>query len=220
MVAIITGDIVDSSDLKPEELKLILNTLQEEFDSIEKASKTKTDFKIYRGDSFQGMIPQPEMALRNTLQIKSAINKIQFKSAEKKTGLKADFRVAIGIGNLDLKRKNISESNGQAFQFSGRTLDEMKNDSRKTKLKCPDENINSEFNASLFLLDFIMEKWSSASAEVIYYFLKGKKEREIAAEINISQSAVNQRKKAAGWDAVSVLLKRYEEVALKNFVNG
>jgi predicted transcriptional regulator len=45
----------------------------------------------------------------------------------------------------------------------------------------------------------------------------GLKEQEIAEKLQITQSAVNQRKKAAGWEAVSVLLQRYQQVIAKNF---
>ena len=93
----------------------------------------------------------------------------------------------------------------------------MKASSRKIKLSTPNEEITNEFEASLFLLDIITEKWSIASAEVVYFLLKGMKEIEIAAELGISQSAVNHRKRVAGWEAVEVLLKRFEGVMLSNF---
>jgi len=112
------------------------------------------------------------------------------------------------------------ESNGQAFQFSGRTLDEMKKENRKLQLKTPNENINSEFDTSLLLFDTISDKWSTASAEVIYFLLKNFKETDIAIELGISQSAVNQRKKAAGWDAINSLLSRYESLIKEHFSNG
>ena len=78
-------------------------------------------------------------------------------------------------------------------------------------LKTSNIDINAEFDTSLALFDFIADRWSTASAEVIFYLLQGLKEKEIAQIVGISQSAVNQRKKAAGWDPISVLLKRFEE---------
>jgi len=65
----------------------------------------------------------------------------------------------------------------------------------------------------------ISDKWSTASAEVIYYLLKDFKETEIASELGISQSAVNQRKKAAGWNGIDILLARYKKVIKENFTN-
>ena len=172
--------------------------------------------------SFQGIIKDPEEALIIAMQIKAAINRIHLKKTKKsKTYSKiVDFKVAIGIGTQSLEREAIAESNGQAFQFTGRTMYEMKNENRKTRIKTEIEDINEEFDNSFFLLDTITDKWSTASAEVVYYLLRDLKEREVAAEINISQSAVNQRKKAAGWEAIALLLARYRKVITTQYNDG
>lgn len=223
MKAVITADLIDSSQYDEEVLEKVLDTLSSEFDQIIKHHKKKeVRFNIYRGDSFQGVIQDPANALLISLQIKAVINRIHLKKTKKnKTYSKvADFKIAIGIGTIDLERKAISESNGQAFQFSGRSLDEMKTENRKTRLKSPEQEIDDEFNTSFYLLDTITDKWSTASAEVVYYLLKGFKEREIAQELKITQSAVNQRKKASGWEAISGLLERYQHVITKHFKDG
>lgn len=215
MVAVLTADLIDSSKYKKEVLEKVLNTLKEEFSHVADVyGEEFVRFKIYRGDSLQGVIKKPEEALKIALQLKAAVNRIHFKETKKSRTYSrlADLRIAIGIGTQDFEREAISESNGQAFQFSGRTLDEMKFENRKTKIQTPREDINGEFNTSFFLLDTITDKWSTASAEVVYYLLAGLLEKEVAAEINISQSAVNQRKKASGWEAISTLLDRYSAV--------
>lgn len=222
MVAVITADLIDSSLYDEEILEEVLDSLKLEFEHlVSKFGEREIRLTIFRGDSFQGVIQAPEEALHIAMQIKAAINRIHLKETKKsRTYSKvADFRLAIGIGTQELEREAIEESNGQAFQFSGRTLDEMKNDNRKTGIKTPFPNIDREFNTSFLLLDTITDKWSTASAEVVYYLLRGLKEREVAAEINISQSAVNQRKKAAGWEAVSLLLTRYREAILNQLSN-
>ncbi|MDN3594099.1 SatD family protein [Zunongwangia endophytica] len=209
MIAVITADLIDSSSYPPEFLELVLETLQKEFDNFaENFSEEKSNFKIYRGDSFQGIITNPENALLFSLFLKTALNKLESKDS---SAIKADLRIAIGIGGYDLKRDEISESNGEAFQLSGRTLDDMKSNGRKLMLKTPNIDLNREFYTSLALFDFIADRWSTASAEVIYYLLQGYKEKEIAKIVGISQSAINQRKKIAAWDPISALLKRYEE---------
>ncbi|TVZ28484.1 SatD family protein [Gillisia sp. Hel_I_86] len=222
MIAVLTADLIDSSLYEEKVLQEVLDTLKQEFEGITREyDQDQVRLQIYRGDSFQGIIKSPENALQIALQIKTAINRIHFKETVKNKAYSkiADFKIAIGIGEQELEREAISESNGPAFQFSGRTLDEMKTEHRKTKLKTDFEEINAEFNTSLFLLDTITDKWSTASAEVVYYLLKGLKEREVAEAIHISQSAVNQRKKAAGWDAIAVLLERYRDVITNNLVN-
>lgn len=223
MVAVLTADLIDSSLYDEEVLKKVMDTLTSEFDNIiEKYGKDHVRLNIYRGDSFQGVIKDPAEALIIALQLKAAVNRIHLKKTRKsKTYSKiADFKMAIGIGTQNLEREAIAESNGQAFQFSGRTLDEMKSENRKTRLKTTQEEIDEEFNTSFFLLDTITDKWSTASAEVVYYLIRDLKEREVASEIKISQSAVNQRKKAAGWEAISLLLTRYQKVISTKIKDG
>lgn len=222
MIAVISADLLASSSYPAPLLEKVITQLHREFKAIEKLTDPPSEFKIYRGDSFQGIVHTPAAALSFAIQIKTAINRLHLNENESNRAFKrqADLRQAIGIGTYDFKRESILESNGQAFQFSGRTLDEMKPEGRKLRLKTPVENINEEFDTSLFLFDMISDKWSTASAEVIYYLLKGFKETEIAAELGISQSAVNQRKKAAGWDAIEVLLRRYKNVVKEHLSNG
>ena len=214
MIAVLTADLIDSSNYSETLMSRVMAVLKEEFADIE-TNYHSSDFNIYRGDSFQGVIQNPAEALTVMLQLKTAI--LSISTIKKGKSREADLRIAIGIGSLDFQGKTIEESNGQAFQFSGRSLDEMKYEGRKTRLKTPSETINGEFDASLFLFDEITDRWSTASAEVIYFLLKGFKEKEIADKLGISQSAVNQRKKAAGWEAVNALLARYKNIISKTF---
>jgi len=214
MQAVITGDLIDSTKYSPQELDIILNAINQEFEHFR--SVYDTDFKIFRGDSFQGIVMDATIALDLVITLKTTINRIHIQN-KKISGL-PDFRIAIGIGTINLKRESILESNGEAFQFSGKALDSMKGDSRLL-LKTVNDNLNDEFNVHFSLLDSITSKWSLSSAEVVYYLHKGYKEREIAETLGINQSAVNHRKKVANWDSIALLLKRYK-LAVSNYVNN
>ena len=218
MIAVLTADLIDSSLYAEALLDRVISALRYEFEDIQKKyPRQKQNFQIYRGDSFQGIVSPVADSLQVALQLKTAVNSIgrEESSSSRASSKVCDIRLAIGIGEAGFHGEKVSESNGEAFRFSGLTLDEMKNDIRKTRLKTPNDDLNAEFEASMFLLDMLMEKWSTASAEVVYYLLKGMKETEIARELKISQSAVNQRKKAAGWEAVSVLLQRFHDAVIK-----
>ncbi len=212
MQAVITGDLIDSTKYSPQELDIILNAINQEFEHFR--SVYDTDFKIFRGDSFQGIVMDATIALDLVITLKTTINRIRIQN-KKISGL-PDFRIAIGIGTINLKRESILESNGEAFQFSGKALDSMKGDSRLL-LKTVNDNLNDEFNVHFSLLDSITSKWSLSSAEVVYYLHKGYKEREIAEILGINQSAVNHRKKVANWDSIALLLNRYK-TAVSNYV--
>ncbi len=212
-VAVISSDFINSTQYEKNFSRKVIIALKKEIQNIkEQYSNCNVKFSIYRGDSFQVLIYKPEMALHFALLIKMAINRIYEKKNRPKNILpKADIRFSIGIGKANIKRK-IEESTGEAFVFSGRMLDAMKPKDTKTALVTTNQDVNEEFAVHFKFLDIFSARWSVASAEVIYYLLKGYKEQQIANELGLSQAAVNYRKKVAGWEAVKVLLVRYKQV--------
>ena len=211
--AIITGDLVDSSKLKKKELQKVHKTLHREFENLRQHFATKTlHFEMYRGDSFQGIVLEPKIALKVLLYLKSSVKKLHLEASAKAKKSKVDFRAALGIGEIDGVPKSLKKATGEAFLFSGRTLDGMKNKQQKTSMKTATEAVDHEFEVHFKFFDQLADRWSIAAAEVVYYLLQDMKEVEIAEIIGISQSAVNSRKKVSGWEAISKLLKRYETV--------
>jgi hypothetical protein len=215
---VLTTDIIGSTKLKKKELSQIRAIVDKEFKSIQKKhGKTRAFFEIYRGDSFQGLVLDVEKALKIAFLLKSAVNKINLENERLSRNRMVDFRMALGIGKIDSVPKNLKEAGGEAFLFSGRSLDTMKQKQQRTSLKTEFEDINHEFEVHFKFFDLLTERWSIAAAETVYYLLQDMTETQIAKKIGISQSAVNSRKKASGWEAVSKLLKRYEEVVSKNW---
>ncbi len=218
MAAIISGDLINSSMYAPDDLRSILEILKKEFQQIEKQfSDTAIFFELYRGDSFQGIVEDSSLALAIALQIKSAVNKYSKNEDAKNASPIADIRISIGLGEVTYIENALAESNGAAFQYSGRTLDTMKSQEMKIALTTKDQDINSEFKVHLKFLDALTDRWSIASAEVVYYLLRNYKEQEIARKVSRSQAAINQRKKAAGWEEIKLLLDRYKQVTKKHF---
>lgn len=214
MVAVLTADLINSTSYEKALLQEVIKVLKAEFEAISKQQDAL--FTIFRGDSFQGIIKHPEDALHIALRLKAAVLKVENATKKKSNVPVADVRIAIGIGEADYNEKAITESNGEAFHFSGRTLDAMKAENRKLSLKTGNENIDNEFKVSLKFLDSLTDKWSIASAEVVYYLLKGMKEQQIADLLERSQAAINLRKKAAGWEEVQLLLQRFNQVFSKS----
>jgi hypothetical protein len=218
-IAIVSGDLINSSAYDLKDLKAVVLVLKKEFSVLEKQySDESVYFSIYRGDSFQGVIENTELALAVALQIKAAVRAYVMSNDRPKNAIPiADIRISIGIGKATYKKEALEESNGEAFHFSGRTLDTMKSEGMKMALTTADQEMNAEFKVHLKFLDAITDRWSVASAEVVYYLLKNLKEQEIATKLNRSQAAINQRKKAAGWDEIKLLLERYSQVAQNHF---
>jgi len=219
VVAVLSGDLIDSSHYEKKTLTSVLKVLKNEFKTLkEQFPKETMSFSIYRGDSFQGVIENPVLALQIALQIKAAVSSYTEKEHLPKNAMPvADIRISIGVGEAEYQPDALAESNGEAFNFSGRTLDKMKSEGRKMAITTANENLNDELNVYLKFLDATTDRWSVASAEVVYYLINGYKEQEIADLLKRSQAAINLRKKAASWEEIKLLLKRYKTIAKTHF---
>ncbi len=115
--AVLTGDIIDSSQLEPERLDAsfaLLRRLVVEFEQTYAGSVVGQP-DIFRGDSWQLCLQRPSLALTAAVFIRAG-----FKAE------KLDTRIGIGIGPVERLQKNrISESSGPAFIHSGRILDNL-----------------------------------------------------------------------------------------------
>ena len=213
--AVITGDLVSSSEYSGELIKQVVSELKEEFVLLEK--KYGGTFALWRGDSFQGTVNSAEDGLWVALRIKALINKTHPNPKEK--GIKsqaaiADARISIAIGEVLSKVADPAASNDETFVRSGRKLDSMKQKKRTLVINSETRSVDRELEVELSLLEQITERWSIAAAEVVYYKLSGMEDREIADLLDISLPAVYKRKKIAGWNACELLLKRYRELIM------
>tara|TARA_R110000796_G_scaffold252631_3_gene389417 strand:+ start:74743 stop:75345 length:603 start_codon:yes stop_codon:yes gene_type:complete len=200
MTAILTGDIINSEHYKVSDWIAILKNHLSVF------GNTPKDWEIYRGDEFQIKVPA-EKALEVAIGLKAKIKTIK--------GL--DVRMGIGIGNETFRGVSVSESNGTAYQFSGRVFENLKDQKLNLAIATDDKEINQTLNLIIKLaLDF-MDDWSPVSAEFIALSLENQnmQQQEIADKLGINQSAVSQRQKRARLDLVQQVLAYYKTTIKK-----
>lgn len=214
--AVLTGDLIGSSKFKIKEREEVLSILKDSFMKVAiKARGSKLiarPFRIYRGDSFQGVLSMPDEALTSALIIRADLLS---KSKEKKSRL--DARIAIGLGTIDyLPKDQVGEGDGEAFRNSGMELDRMKKGEQNLIVKTPWHEINEELRTECALLDALIQRWTREQAEAILYQIKGSTQEEIAKILNISQPAVFQRLKTGGYWAIQTVLKRFKTIVQYN----
>ena len=215
MNAVITADIVDYTKLTSEGEDMVLKAIHKMYDDHNYArTNLSSNLSIKRGDSIQIELKKPSEALKSALLLKTTISKISL-GAKRKTKPDIDIRIAIGIGTIHSERDSVNESTGDAYTFSGRTLDSMKKQKRTIAIKTTNEKLNAELDTELALLEEIMLKWTVNSAEVLYWKLLGLNEYGVSKQLKISQPAINHRKKHAGWNGIETLLERFEELMRK-----
>lgn len=197
MIAIITGDIINSENHPSSEW---IDLLKDYFNQF---GPSPMQWEIYRGDEFQFKVTKKNV-LFTAIRIKAMLKSIK--------GL--DVRMGIGIGLETYLGKGVTESNGPAYQRSGRNFESLKESKVNLSITTGDAMQDRTLNLILQLaLDF-MDDWSVVSAEIVTMVLDNPNhsQKEIAKKLGIKQSAVSQRLKRARLDLVLDVLAYYEEV--------
>ncbi len=195
MLAVITGDIVRSSDVPASKWMEVLRKCLTQIDN------SKNSWQIYRGDEFQ-IKTSPNKALWTAIYIKSHIKTI--------SGL--DVRMGIGIGTENFSNDIVTQSNGPAYQRSGRIFETLKSSKCNMVIQSDDERIDRILNLMIKLALSFMDNWSSVSAETVAMYLNNSKttQSDLADKIGIKQSAISQRINRAKLDLVLELIIVYE----------
>ena len=131
VTSIITGDIIKSRT--QENPDIWINALK---GALSNLCPDKVYWEIYRGDSFQIEIKDIYESFISAVYIKACIKSIK--------GL--DVRLAIGIGSKTYQGKDVTESNGEAFVFSGETLESLKKEKQNLRIKTGNFEIDKELN--------------------------------------------------------------------------
>ncbi|WP_347925339.1 transcriptional regulator [Pontimicrobium sp. SW4] len=196
MTSVITGDIIRST--KHVNPNIWLNSLKGALSMLESKSNK---WEIYRGDSFQIEITNPNNSFIDAIYIKACIKMIK----------NLDVRLAIGIGDKTYQGKKVSESNGEAFVFSGETLENLKKDKQNLRIKTINNKIDEELNLYFKLALTFMDSWTVNSAEIVKLSIENPDalQHELAAIIGTKQDAISKRQKRAGLEHILELDKMY-----------
>uniref|UniRef100_UPI004054B7C2 transcriptional regulator n=1 Tax=Yeosuana sp. TaxID=2529388 RepID=UPI004054B7C2 len=122
-----------------------------------------------------------------------------------------DVRLAIGIGDKTYEGNDVTESNGEAFVFSGETLESLKKEKQNLRIKTRDNNINDDLNLYFKLALITMDDWSVNSAEIVKLSIEHPNalQSELGKLIGINQNAISNRQKRAHLEEILELDQMY-----------
>lgn len=196
MIGVITGDIINSRRVSnPKQwLKTLKKTLQ-------RFGKEPAQWEIYRGDSFQLEIGKPQEALKAAIFVKASL----------KTLKDIDVRMAIGIGRKEYAASKISQSNGEAFIYSGERYEKQKKEKQNLAIHTPFEELNYELNICLKLALIAMDNWSPGAAEFVKTCMENESlsQKELGEILGISQSSISERYSRAYYSEIIELNELY-----------
>lgn len=162
MIAVLTGDIVNSTKMSDEtysdvikHLKIFLNEANEKYGAIG---------EIYRGDEFQIQYPSPIHALKSTLLIKLALHLSKF--SEKP--IQCTLSLAYGSHNIYDEKPNTSS--GPVFIKSGRGLE--KTQRGELSLQFEHETDEDEVKLLTQFLNHLLNRLTKTQAELLYQYIE------------------------------------------------
>ena len=193
MIAVITGDIMNSREVVPsiwlESLKGVLLLYGDE----------PSAWEIYRGDSFQLKL-SPDKALRCALHIKSAIKQHDL----------LDVRMAIGFGEESHHAEKITESNGTAYLNSGNCFESLKKET--LAVASMNKVLDERLNLMLSLLLLTANQWSKTVSKVLCAAFEHPNlpQVELAALLDKSQSSISEALKRGAYDEILKLNELFQ----------
>ena len=112
IISVLNGDIVNSSKI-PDAGVSLMKALNK-FLNQQKKNYPDIKFEFFRGDAFQIVLFQPELAIKLAALIRTFVI-----SSSPKPTQRYDVRISIELGTADKLDSKVTLSNSQAFIFSG-----------------------------------------------------------------------------------------------------
>lgn len=198
LTSVLTGDIVRSRTAK--NAASWMKNLKQVLADYGPSPKI---WQVYRGDSFQLELTDPETSLLAAIRIKAAIRSFK--------GL--DVRLSIGIGTKDYNAGIVTESNGEAFVYSGEGFEALKKLRRRMIITTPWQDLNREINVMITLASIAMDNWTANSAEFMLLSIDNSEmsQRELGKKTGRTQSSVSEAQARAYYPELMQFELYYRE---------
>ena len=202
---VITGDIIESSAIQIKYRDFLLKSIREIADELSVIEPLRIE--MFRGDSFQAVIDSPENAMKIAVLLRAGLKGHTPKECKKPW----DARLSIGVGTISYHADNTVLSDGEAFQYSGRTLDEM--GKRRLVVKTRWADVNEELQVSGAFADEVVSSWSVPQSQAAYQaLLYNISQKEIANKFQKSAQNISKLLGAAKVNLVQMYIDRYHKL--------
>jgi hypothetical protein len=205
--AVITGDVIASSDLEPSQRKQLPATIESIAAILTEwlGADEVAPVAIFGGDSWQLLLATQANALRAALFMRASLLA---------SPLEVDTRLAIAVGSVDfVPDKGIEHGDGEAFRMSGRLLSELSNRSVSMGFECPDKDLSRHWDLAVCLIDALVRtNWTANRARAVSGALRGLTGVQIGElwPTPISKQTAGRHLAEVAWEAIERALGESE----------
>ncbi|WP_432449731.1 MarR family transcriptional regulator [Aliiroseovarius marinus] len=208
-IAVLTGDIIGSTQLSPEDL-------ERAFEALSISAEVQADwhgeslhFTRQRGDGWQVRLARPELALRTTLA---------FRAALRSEGKQFSTFMAVAEGDATpiTPGADLNTAAETVFVESGRLLDWLKDQEKPIQIA---HDQGGATGAALILADHISQGWTPAQAAAIRPLLIPDRKlyyTDVADFLGKSRQAVTKALDGAGFHSIWMALIAFEHEEAQN----
>ena len=162
MIAVLTGDLVNSTKMSEEVYSGVINNLKALL--VEANKKYQATGEVYRGDEFQIQYPNPIDAFKSTLLIKLALHLSTYSSKP------IQCTLSLAYGSYAFYDKKPNTSSGPVFIASGRGLEKTQRGELSLHF---DERSNDEETQLLNnFLNHLLNRLTKTQAELLFQYIE------------------------------------------------
>ncbi len=206
MIAVLTGDLVNSTKMSNETYSDVIKSLKTFLNEANK--KYNATGEIYRGDEFQIQYPDPVYALKSTLLIKLALHLSKFSPKP----IQCTLSLAYGSHHVYDEKPNTSS--GPVFIESGRGLE--KTQRGELSLRFEHEIDDCEIKLLTQFLNHLLNRLTKTQAELLYQYIESDfaEHKKIADITGTTRQNISNRLGNIG----AFLIRDYMEVINKKVI--
>lgn len=205
MIAVLTGDIVNSTKLSESEYQLVTQSINGCCEVLKQKFNAK--WELYRGDGFQVSVATPEKSMLCAILLKTGLRKIF------SDGTPIDMTLSIGLGNQTVHSEKLGTSFGSAFVLSGQGLDHTPKGDLTIHIGEEFGVLSDTLSITTRFISHFLSQLSQKQAEVLYYYvlMSYPEQQVIAAQLSTSRQNISKHLSRAGAELIKDYLLYFEE---------
>lgn len=193
---VLTGDIERSKDLKGPERRKVQERLQRLLDRLKNHDRDGIESPptITLGDEFQAVYTHSNVLFNHTWHILADLYPVTVR-----------FSLGIGVITTSVNRKQAIGMDGPAFHTARDGIEKLKESDflyQVSEADREEDSILSLINGSLHLISREMRSWNKNRFTILFLLDEGVSVREIARNLQISESAVYKNRTDGSLDII------------------